>query len=483
MTPGNTNKDRYEAFDIVHSASGAAAALSDLEMKAEQEKRLVENVFPFEVFHEESKHFLTLIHEHMDIPRGFLGLSLLSSFSSAIGNAYVIKRAGGTMPLSMWSCLHGMTSSGKTVPINLCYKPLREIQQGFDRKYLEDKADMEEAKRKTHLEENQPRTSYNGMVSHLPSILVRDVHIATMLRTVLPDNPKGVTKEADEILEWINGMNKQNGQEGIDEQVYLSGWNGSDYRGIRSGRDQFVVPRVFINVIGGVQPDITYKLFKNDRDVTGFVFRMLFATAEPKIAIPDATWQMPEGVEETHRKCLHSLYKGLPVRDALDHPRELEMNRAAAMHIQEWKSEKARAINRMDDPKAMNIHAGILGKNAEYCLRFAGLLAIADLSYEGRPFATHVTLEKDHIDRAIKLAEYFYQSAWDVYTGVDRSVTAPMEVLKWAGYMRAFPRMSFAKIGQMEFPRMKPDASRKKASRIMKKYIADYPKIFGAEAK
>lgn len=475
MTNGT---NRYEAFEVVHTANGAGAALSDAELLAEQEKRQVENVFPFEVFHDEAKNFMTQMHQHMDIPRSFIGLSMLSSYSSAIGNAYVIKRAGGTMPMSMWSCLHGMTSSGKTVPINMCYKPLREIQQGFDHDYLTNKAELEEARRNS-----EERQQYSGMVSHLPSILVRDVHIATMLRTVLPDNPKGVTKEADEILEWINGMNKQNGQEGIDEQVYLSGWNGSDYRGIRSGRDQFVVPRVFINVIGGVQPEITYKLFKNDRDVTGFVFRMLFATAEPKIAIPDATWQMPEGTEETHRKCLHSLYKGLPVRDGLQEPRILEMDKAAARHLQDWKREKALAINRMDDPKAMNIHAGILGKNAEYCLRFAGLLAVAQLSYENRPFATHVMLEKDHLDRAIKLAEYFYQSAWDVYSGVDRSVTAPMEVLKWAGYMNTKPFMTFAKIGQMEWPRMSPEASRKKAARTMKQYIKEYPKIFGANAK
>lgn len=471
--------NRYEAFTVVKSVNGAASGLSDAEMEAELKKRQVENVFPFEVFHSEARHFMTEVHQHMDIPRAFLGLSMLSSYSSAIGTGYAIKRTAGNMYMSMWSCFHGMTSSGKSVALDFCYEPLRQIQQGFDHEYVTNKREMEQARR-----ESEERPTYNSMVSHLPSILVRDVHIATMLRTVLPDNPKGVTKEMDELLEWINGMNKTNGQEGIDEQVFLSGWNGSAYRGIRSGRDQFVVPRVFINVVGGIQPDITYKLFKNDRDVTGFIFRILFATSEPRIAIPDATWSMPDGIRESHRKCLHSMFKGIPVHDDFQEPRILEMTTTAARMLQQWKTGKAIAVNAMDDPKQKNIHAGILGKISEYCLRFAGLLAVTDLAYEGRKFATHVEITPAHIERAIKLSEYFYQSAWEVYASQDKTVNAPMEVLRWAVLFKS--GKTYKVIAETEYPRdfaRNEIAAAKKASRQMRKYITEYPKIFGAVAK
>lgn len=485
MTMGEPQEERYRAFEIIRP-NGEASDITTAELHREIEKRKMENVFPFEVFHPSARNFMQLIHTHMDIPRSYIGLNMLSVYSSAIGTAYAVRRGGRDMYMSMWSCMHGMTSSGKTVPFQICYKPLQEIQKDYDQTYLEQERDREMNRERMEVTaEGELQKQYRE--ERLPDIIIRDAHIATLLRTILPDNPKGVTKEADEFLEWINGMNKQNGQEGIDEQVYLTGWNGGAYRGVRAGRQKFVIPRVFINVIGGVQPEITYKLFKNDRDVTGFIFRILFATAEPRIALPDTTWTMPQDVEEGHRKCIHSMYKGLTVYDSFQEPRVVELNHEAAKMHHQWKRSRAIDINKMDDAMAKNIHAGILGKISEYALRFAGLLAVSDLAYEGLPFATHIEIDTDYIERAIKLAEYFYQSAWDVYSNVNTSIIAPVEVLRYAGYVRA--NWTQQRIGDVEFPNLGDSSKRgaeqrrKKAGRTLKKMVNDYPKVFGAVAK
>ncbi len=473
----NPAEDRYRAFDVVHSRD--AATLSDEAMREEQRKREVENVFPLDGFHEEARHYMTLVHKHMDVPRSYIGLCMLSAYSSAIGTAYAIKRGNDHMYMSVWSCMHGMTSSGKTIAFNAAYKPLQEIQKGFEKESEE----AEKALKNGDVEEG----NFKPMLSHLPSIIVRDVHIATMMRTVLKDNPKGVTKEADELLEWINGMNKQNGQEGIDEQVYLSGWNGTSYRMIRSGREQVSVPRVFINVVGGIQPMITYKMFAKDRDVTGFIFRVLFACSNDGIALPDSTWSMPEDVYNSHQRCLHSLYKGLPVWDGFSDPRELVPDKAAAKMLQDWKRNKAMSINAMEDAQQRNIYAGILGKINEYILRFAGLLCVADMAYNKQTFSTWVELTEDHMKRAIRLGEYFYQSAWEVYTGVNDKLYASDEVLRYVGYMSTKPFIGYMRIGELEFgatnDKRKQEANRKKAARKMKQFITDYPKAFRSQAK
>jgi hypothetical protein len=180
------------------------------------------------------------------------------------------------------------------------------------------------------------------------------------------------------------------------------------------------------------------------------------------------------------------MFKGLRVIDDFQDPRMLEMSTNAANIFQEWKRAKAIAVNSMDDPKERNIHAGILGKIGEYCIRFAGLLAVADLAYDGRPFATHIDITPDHVQRAIKLAEYFYESAWQVYSGVNLSMTAPLEVLRYAGYMSTKPFIGFNRVAEIEFPRdfeKNPKSAARKAARHMKKHVQDYPRQFGAVAK
>lgn len=314
-------------------------------------------------------------------------------------------------------------------------------------------------------------------------VIFRDCHVPTLVRSVLPDNPKGVTKDAEEILEWINGLNSLSRNEGIDEQFYMSGWGVKSYSGIRSGKVRFIIPRVFINIIGGIQPDVTWKLFKNDRDTTGFIFRLLFAPIdEQRIALAENDFMIPNEIKSQHRRVIRELFNGLPVEDGYQQPKVLIMSAEAKKLHQNWHRNHAHNINGISDERTRNIKAGILGKMAEYAIRFCGLLCVSDMSYENQPFLDSFEMDVKYMERAIKLADYFYESAWTVYSRVVKQVTAPVEVLRYAGYVRA--GWSNARIGDTEFPGVKsPEARRKRAARILIKMVADYPKVFGANAK
>jgi hypothetical protein len=86
------------------------------------------------------------------------------------------------------------------------------------------------------------------------------------------------------------------------------------------------------------------------------------------------------------------------------------------------------------------------------------------------------------MERALRLADYFYHSAWQTYCNANKTVVAPMEVLRFAGYVRA--NYSMQRIGDIEYPQTpKPDARRKRASRELKKMLNSYPKVFGAVEK
>ena len=452
--------------------NGDAGAIPTSELLAELDLREKENVFPLEVFHPLAKELLTYIHTKGDLPRSFLGLSMLCAYSTAIGTAFAIEGGSGPMYLAMWACLEGMTSSGKSQAYKLMFRPINEIQKEFDKEW----------------EEAEKAAGCGGPSlneSRMKHIVYRDANIPILVRDIMPDNPKGLLRESDEFLEWLNAMNSlaRPGKEGADEQFWLSGWNGTGFSAVRSGRSKYSIPRVFINVVGGIPAGITYKLFKNDRDVTGFVFRILFAIlSKQEISLPDADFHVPHDYMELHRKVIRSLYFGLPVTHGRDEPRMLSMNSEASKVWDSWRRMKAMRIKSMTNESDKNIHAGILGKMNEYALRFAGLLHVSDLAYENRAFPHHDSITASTMERAIKLAEYFYQSAWDVHCRVNQSVTAPIEVLRYASYVRA--AYSYQQMGDKEFGTTgKPDARRKKAERLCKAYLKAYPKAFAALMK
>lgn len=456
------SKDRADGAD--------ACDLPSQEMEAELARRKVENVFPLDVFHPQARSFMRLLHTHMDAPRSFLGLNMLAAYSSAIGTAYGIERSGKVGYMCIWGCMYGMTSSGKSMVFDLIYEPLNRLQDEFDREFF-----RQEKESPVEGEFSEPPT--------MKTVVYRESHLATLMRTVMPANPKGVTKMQDEILEWVNGFNQQGNRESTDEQFWLSAWNASRYTAIRAGGKKFVTPKVFVNVMGGVQEGIAWKLFKNDRAVTGFIFRILFAVLEEsRIALPDSTFRIPEQDMQKHIVAIQRMFKELPVRDGYDDPKLLvPSERASKMH-DEWKRRKAVEINRMDDVMHREVHAGILGKMGEYALRFAGLLCVADMAYDNHGFRDRAELTEDHMERGIRLADYFYDAAWHVYGSVNKAVYAPMDVLRWASYVRS--GMTLEKIGGMEFPTLKSkEAQRKKAGRELKKMIQEYPRVFGAVAK
>ncbi|MEJ0030013.1 MAG: hypothetical protein WDO15_06435 [Bacteroidota bacterium] len=72
------------------------------------------------------------MHSHYDVPASYIGLTLLSAYSTAIGTSYAVESNGDNIFLPVWACLCGISSSGGTTVINKIYSPLADIQDGFD---------------------------------------------------------------------------------------------------------------------------------------------------------------------------------------------------------------------------------------------------------------------------------------------------------------------------------------------------------------
>lgn len=430
-----------------------------------RKRELSFNIFPLEVFHPKIKPFINDLVNYFDVPRSYVGLAMLSAYSTAIGTAYQVStNKKNAIPLTIWACMEGISSSGKSLALDLAYQPLYDIQNEFDQDWTE--------KIKGLKKEKIQRLT-------MKTIIYRDAHIPTLVRYIMPDNPKGVAKMSDELMEWLNGMNQLSKKEGTDEQFWLSTWNGKTYSGIRSGKDKFVLNRPFVNVVGGIQPSIVYKLFAKDRDTTGFIFRVLFAVPEShKIASPNQNYVMPQEVEETHEKSIRSLYFGLPVHDQNEDYKNCILTKEAVELHRDWVKERVKAINIMPYIRDQEIHSGILGKIKEYALRFSAILHLSDKALSKQTFLISENITPDVMKRALKLADYFYQSAVDVYQRVSTSIIAPPEVLQLAAMVRA--GYTYEKISEKLYQGKRSTTS---IWRDVKKLIKEYPKIFNANTK
>lgn len=432
------------------------------------------NVFPLDVFNDKIKPFINTLNKGYDLPASYIGLTLLSAYSTAIGTAYRIDTGNRDFIfLPVWSCICGISSSGGTTALNKIYDPLFRIQNEFDFQW-------EEKIRGLNAEKiNQCK---------IDQVIYRDSHIPTLVKSILPDNPKGVCKTSDELLEWINGMNQLSKKEGTDEQFWISAWNCQNYSGIRSGKQKFVVHRPFVNVIGKAQYQILGRLFSKDRDTTGFIFRMLFAVPEiDKISQRDSSVEMPQEWMDLHDQSLSRLFKDLPVLKPDEDSKNCVLDPSALKLFDAWRKEKTHVINQIEDSHDQNIRAGIFGKITEYVYRFSAILHLSDKTFDPEyggdfhtAFRSREVIPTKTLERALKLADYFYKSAEEVYELVQKSLNAPDNVLAVALLLRK--GKSYTDLGELLYG-TREAKNKVKARRQVQRWIREYPRVFGAIAR
>lgn len=436
--------------------------------------------YPLHVFHPKLFPFLENLTSPsgFDIPRSFVGTDLLTAYSTAIGTGYIVSTNGlDGIYMGIWGCKVGISSSGKSLSMNKVFAPLQEIQDEYDKEWSEITKGM---------------SDIQLAQLNMPTLFFRDVHIPTLVRWIMPKNPKGMIKIADELKEWINGMNSMSKKEGTDEQFWLSSWNCTPYTAIRSGNQKFVNPRPFVNVTGGTQYKVLPDFFSKNRDTSGFVFRILFCQPEvDKIAEPNPTFLMPEEFEDIHTKSLKCMCKGITVDSTEDKPRIVIATIQASQLYNQWVKDQITKINAMEDLHDRDIFSSIFGKIKEYVLRFAGILVLSDKAIDGYKstdviFTDEEVLDSNYMKRAITLGHYYYGEAIEIYDRVQKAVIAPKEVMEFYNLWKT-GRYSLGKIYKMVYPSIarciSDRASDQRGLRKLNKYLKDYPKIFGSNAK
>jgi hypothetical protein len=440
--------------------TSTAATLGTEEMEAELERRRARMPFPLDVFPAAFRPYLTELIEKLQIDRGFAGLSVLQAAASAIGSGLRVESGLFIGPVNLWTCLVGLTSSGKSVAQGELLHPIRVAQARYDAEYLESMEDNDE--------------DSDQLPPVRKTLLVQDITFESLIRDVLSQNFRGITKVEDELVKFLSDLSRYKSSKS-EEPFWLSGWSsGSNFLLQRAGGKVTIVEQrhLVVNLTGTTQRNLLRHFFDGDKLDSGFSSRFLFALAEEnRVTDPKLSAVLTEEFKQAYTRVIDRLLRvfNMPYRET--EPYCWSITRPGLEEMEKWQTLHSRQINALKYGTEMEVKAGIFGKIKVYVSRFAGLLQAMHYAAEERDLSGVKTIAPEFVTMALRLGDYFMQSNWEAFC-VARSVqVAPPDVLEFLGALKA------CHFNQAELAR-RLKVTKQAINKRFKEYSRDYPNLF-----
>jgi len=111
----------------------------------ENDKIIIENKFPIEVFPQLFKDLTTDLKETLNFPIDYTGTAILTAIATTIGTTAKVKVKGSWYEYaSLYSVIVGNAGANKTHPVNQMFNILRDIDKLAINKYANDYSEYEE---------------------------------------------------------------------------------------------------------------------------------------------------------------------------------------------------------------------------------------------------------------------------------------------------------------------------------------------------
>lgn len=241
--------------------------------------------FPSEILPPTLRRFVEEASSSTVCPQEYIAVPMLTILGAAIGNSLVLRvKSDWIEGPTVYSAIVGPPGDRKTPALTKASSPAKRRQGEYQREYEQAMARYRSLKREWEAARRQ--ASNEGITAPEPPVkptmrrTVVDDITAEALAARLEENPRGVACVKDELSSLINGMNQYKSGKGNDQQFYLSTWSNAPHTVDRKGdQEPLMIPRPFVGIVGGIQPDILPDLKKKDRD-DGFVDRFVFAWPE-----------------------------------------------------------------------------------------------------------------------------------------------------------------------------------------------------------
>lgn len=363
--------------------------------------------FPIDAIPERIRKILLEYHRVHQLPIDYFGLTILVLAGGIMGNTFKVKYKYLSPPL-IYAALVGNSSMGKTPVIKILMRVLNELEKEYDQQY--------KTALKEYIEEmeNWEKGDKKPIRPKRTELVINNATTEAIIQS-LGTNKNGLILFQDELLGWLNNMNQY--RSGGDEQFWLSTWSNSLAKNNRVTKETILIPNSFVNVIGGIQPELLPNIASGDKNSSGFWFRILFAFPPNQDKPHDNDLEVAEETNQAYEELIKKLISWRLTQLAATssgetiQPKILELSSEATAIYKKWKRKNTNMTNESDN----NAIKSIYGKLADYCLRISLILEILECLGTQDSLDDFQNISKKSMANAIKLTEYFRKSSLRVF--------------------------------------------------------------------
>jgi len=424
-----------DGFREVHEVPKPIEHALEAAVDIPQQQELPVLRFPLDVLPGPARRLVEEGARSLGCPPDLIGVPVLAAMGAAIGTRRCLEvKPGWEEHPAIYAAVVAKPGGCKSPAQALALAPLYAIQEDLHQKFLaslmeeqppQSAAESESgevvtgAGTRAKKEGQGPKVCKQEKAASKPRRRAVSQLIATdatveALSLLLRENPHGICYAQDELTALTGGFNRYRKGLGSDREFFKSSWNCtpvviqrvSPVKGKRE-LDTIRVPRPFLCIVGGIQPEMLGELSDERGREDGFPHRFLFSMPDEGPHNPS-----PDGVSEDtrgeYRQMIADLVSRLPVSFLADDSSVNFTDEGAAA----WHSLCVDHAARMNDPSLPEHLRGPWRKLTSYAARFALVLQLGRyVCGETAGISVNETSVRD----AAKLVSYFQSHAGRVY--------------------------------------------------------------------
>lgn len=360
------------------------------------EEIITPNPFPINAFPEGIQNIINATNECLKFPIDYIGASILSAASIAIGNSCMAEvMSGWKENCVLYMALVGPPNINKSHPLSFSFKPLFDFDNTSYYKYEKAKSDFE-----------SETVANDSIKPEWCKCIITDF-TQEALALVHRINKRGIGVYSDELPAWINSFNRY--RKGNDQQFWLSNFNSKPITIDRKSSEPIRIPFPFISVAGTIQTGILPLLAEGNRNNDGFIYRLLYAFPEG-LTKPYWSENDIDPVIIANWDEIISILLDIELNfDGFHNPNPevLKFSAEAKELLWQWQRDNTDLCNTTDDDSLK----GFYGKYDFYAVRFALILELLGYACSGIKYHS---IGIESVKGALMLVKYFQYTAGKV---------------------------------------------------------------------
>jgi hypothetical protein len=202
--------------------------------------------------------------ENMGVPADLLAVPSIVTIAGCIGRKATLRAKRHDWSWverpCLWAAIIAPKGSLKTPALALATAPLRAAEARHRERRNKDLEAWEA--RQDRGRNGQIKMKPDDPKPLEPKLVMTNATIEAMADAMVES--RGLTMVRDELSGWVNNMSRYS--KGDDRQFYLECHSGGAYAVDRIVRGRQIVPDIYLNVVGGIQPKVAKKAFQIAED-------------------------------------------------------------------------------------------------------------------------------------------------------------------------------------------------------------------------